>query len=53
MSPTAHLRNETNAVSETFCSFMFLEYRTMDQVQKRTNPECLHHCQNPSESIYF
>jgi hypothetical protein len=28
---------ETDEVSETFC---FLEYRTMDKVQKPSNPKC-------------
>jgi hypothetical protein len=36
MSPTSHLRTETDPVSETLCS---LEYRTMDNVQKPSNSE--------------
>jgi hypothetical protein len=35
---TFHLRTETNPVSETTCS---LKYRTMDKVQKLSNPEML------------
>jgi hypothetical protein len=33
------LRTETDPVSETLCSFVFLEYRAMDKVQKPSNPE--------------
>jgi hypothetical protein len=33
-----HLRTETNPVSETLCSLVFLEYRTMDKIQKSINP---------------
>jgi hypothetical protein len=40
-SPTPHLRAETNSVSETLCS---LEYRTMDDVQKPSNPESYPSC---------
>jgi hypothetical protein len=30
---------ETDPVSETLCSSVFLEYRTMDKVQKPNSPE--------------
>jgi hypothetical protein len=32
-----HLRTETDPVSEALC---FVEYRTMDKVQKPSNSEC-------------
>jgi hypothetical protein len=31
------MRMETDPVSETLCSFVFLEYQTMDKVQKSSN----------------
>jgi hypothetical protein len=31
---------ETDPVSETLCSSVFLEYRTIDKVQKPNSPEC-------------
>jgi hypothetical protein len=34
VSPTPHVRTETDPISETLCS---LEYRTMEKVQKPTN----------------
>jgi hypothetical protein len=34
-----HLQTETDPVSETLCSSVFLEYRTMDKVQKPNSPE--------------
>jgi hypothetical protein len=34
------LRTETDPISETLCSQHFLEYWTMDEVQKLTNFEC-------------
>jgi hypothetical protein len=36
VSPTHHLRVETDPLSKTLCS---LEYRMMDKVQKFNNPE--------------
>jgi hypothetical protein len=30
----------TDPVSKTLCSSVFLEYRTMDKVQKPNSPEC-------------
>jgi hypothetical protein len=37
------LTTETDPVSETLFSFMcFVKYRTMDKVQKPSNPECYH-----------
>jgi hypothetical protein len=38
-----HMKTETDPVSETLCSSVFLEYRTMDKVQKRNNPEKILH----------
>jgi hypothetical protein len=38
-TPT-QLKTETDPVSETLCSSVFLEYRTMDKVQKPNSPEC-------------
>jgi hypothetical protein len=35
-----HLRMETDPVSETLCFLFFLEYWTMDKVQKSSNSEC-------------
>jgi hypothetical protein len=37
--PAPHLRMETGPVSEKLCSLVFLEYRTMDKVQKPGNPD--------------
>jgi hypothetical protein len=37
LNHSPHLRKETDPVSETLCS---LEYRTVDKVQKPSNPEC-------------
>jgi AraC-like DNA-binding protein len=39
VSPS-HLRTEINPVSETLCCLVFLEYRTLDKVQKLINSEC-------------
>jgi hypothetical protein len=36
-----HLKTETDPVSETLCSSMFLEYRTMDKVQNPNSPEII------------
>jgi hypothetical protein len=35
---TPHLKTETDPVSETLCSSVFLEYQTMDKVQKPNTP---------------
>jgi hypothetical protein len=35
--PPPHLRTETDPIYETLCS---IEYRTMDKVQKLSNPKC-------------
>jgi hypothetical protein len=40
MHKTEDLKTETDPVSETLCSSVFLEYRTMDKVQKPNSPEC-------------
>jgi hypothetical protein len=32
------------------CVFLYLEFRTMDKVQKPSNSVC-YHCQNPSDPI--
>jgi hypothetical protein len=32
-----HLKMETDPISETLCSLVFLEYRAMDTVQKPSN----------------
>jgi hypothetical protein len=45
MYPLPHPRTETDPVPETLCS---LEYRTVDKVQKPSNPECYR--QSPLES---
>jgi hypothetical protein len=37
-----HNVSETDSVSETLCSFVFLEYQRMDEVQKPNNPESIH-----------
>jgi hypothetical protein len=37
VSPTSHLTAETDAVSEMLCSFVFLENRVMEEVQKPSN----------------
>jgi hypothetical protein len=31
--PSSHLNTETDPISETFCSFVFLENQTMEKVQ--------------------
>jgi hypothetical protein len=36
---TTYNVSETDPVSETLCSSVFLEYRTMDKVQKPSSPE--------------
>jgi hypothetical protein len=36
-----HLRMETDPVSEMLCSLVFLEYGTMDKVQKPSNSNML------------
>jgi hypothetical protein len=38
------LKKETDPVSETLCSLIFLEYWTMDKVQELSNSEFLHCC---------
>jgi hypothetical protein len=37
VSPPPHLRTETDPVSETSCSLVFLEYRTIYQAKKLSN----------------
>jgi hypothetical protein len=37
MSPSPHLRTETDPLSEMLC---FLKYQTMDKAQEPSNPEC-------------
>jgi aminoglycoside phosphotransferase family enzyme len=36
---SSHLKTETDPVSETLCSSVCLEYRTMDKVKKPNSPE--------------
>jgi hypothetical protein len=49
LSPTPHFRTETDPVSETLRFLCFLEYRTIDKVEKRVILSVVCHHQNHLE----